>query len=646
MKKKKADDAFRDDDDLGLDDAEPVDADAEPVDVDAAVDPDASVDPDAVADDDAMIQGLASDAVDKPALPASADEVVAAEPEDAGPPARTSMLTLVLCFLNVAVVLAFTFLAVMDFAARQRWAYLVFRYDLAAQGLPLQEEEKGVSAAHDVAPRMTLDPAWLKEAYGKRGGKAVNEKFRAAEYEPQRIRPQDLDDDFLKETFKAHGGEPVPTLEKEIARLKGKLPGLLDAAAADAGKKAKTVGDKQELLRALLFPLATTTKQVDASDDAVAATPKGNLDSLIAVASKRRMLADILHRMDDFRPYDPNEKSLEKVVALEPAKGGEGLTPERFVVKQDQLVDLLNKRLDESVAAKDWAGNERSGLEKRRTVGFLLFALSRLKGADGKPLYPPTRAEVIVGIRELTQAADTLTLVLEKTENRLLAAIQRDRGHDYVYTPDYRVTDPQQFADKLLALLERMEIPVPDKDGFKKAARQHFADLLGKLSSDAAQPANAKVLAEVKALLAKEKIVITEDKENVGFKVKEAKFDREVLRLADDREQGFVGKHHEVIERIRDLAARIEAQKIRLDELKGQEKELKRQYEERATQEKETRAKLIAAREQTLKKAQDLHRLQDEVYRAQIELAGASEMNRRYERHIRQLELTKKGRKR
>src|ERR1051326_6239051 len=119
----------------------------------------------------------------------------------------------------------------------------------------------------------------------------------------------------------------------------------------------------------------------------------------------------------------------------------------------------------------------------------------------------------------------------------------------------YRVTDPAQFADKLLALLDRMKTPVPDKAGFKKAATDHFTGLLGKLSTDNAQPASAKVLSEVKNLLTKEKIIITEDKEvialNPNLKVKEAAFDREVLRIVDDREVGFIGKHHDIVKRIR-----------------------------------------------------------------------------------------------
>jgi hypothetical protein len=585
------------------------------------------------------------------------------EPQDHQPPPQTSLPTLILCFLNLAAVLGFAYLVVMDLGARNRWAYRVFLYDLAMQGLPLQEEAEGVSASLDSAPRLTLDPAWLAAAYkARKETKAVTDRFVAVDYVPRRIRPQDLEDDTLKEIFKEHGDKPVRTLEAETARLKKELPALLDAATADAGKKQKTAEKKRDRLYALLFPLAQTTLQVDALDQAVAATPAADLDALLVDVTRRRLIADVLALVGEFRPW--KEDPLKEAVVLKDAKAGKApLTPGRFKVPTEDLEQALKDRIDETVAKEvsaralldtdDAKQKVRHEVEKRRTVAFLLLALSRVKGADGQRLYPTARAEVIVGTRELTLAADALALVLEKMQQPMLAAIQRDRGQ-YVYTLDYRIHDPALFADKLLALLERLGQPskkgepptivIPDDEGFKKAfkkdAEQRFADLHGKIRTDGKTSAGEQILREVKALLARHKIVIVEDKVAVAKNIKprEAHFDLEVLRLVNDRAEGFLGRHHEVVTRIRDLAARLAEQEERLQELTAQEEKLQKQYDARETQEKTVAGKLIAAREKTLRLSRDLFRLQDEVQRALIELADADRRNQLYERSIRQLE--------
>src|SRR5260370_20070607 len=120
---------------------------------------------------------------------------------------------------------------------------------------------------------------------------------------------------------------------------------------------------------------------------------------------------------------------------------------------------MLTKRGDETLASQEVHGNERikrHDIEKRRCVAFLLFTLGQFKGADNNPLYSPSRAEVVCGVREYTQAADTSALVLERLEKQVLAAVHRDRGEGG-YPLDYRVRDPQLFAQKVTQRPEELD---------------------------------------------------------------------------------------------------------------------------------------------------------------------------------------------
>ncbi|MCI0459047.1 MAG: hypothetical protein L0Z62_18990 [Gemmataceae bacterium] len=573
------------------------------------------------------------------------DALVAEEAEPEPAPAVTT-LTLVLCVLNILAVLGFAFLLIKDLGARQGFTRAAFLHELAIQGLPLEEDAGGPNVVFDV-PARTLDPAWLAAAFKQRQtGKNVSEPFQMADYRPQKIRPQDMSDDVLRELLKDN---PRPTLDEEIKRLKDELPRTIDNAASGA-KDAK---DPRERLYEYLTPLAATSGQGDELDDAIRAVPANQLADLLSDAYRRRVLTDLLTLLEDFRPWDAPDKTeyilegtkdhiLRDVIKLTPGKGP--LTNERFVVKIDDLQKVLGRRVDELLADKDVPGRERTALEKRRSIGFFLFALTRLKQPDGNPLYPPERAEVVSGLREFTIAADTMVLVMERGEKRLLAVIERDRGQ-YTYPFEYRVHNPEQFAKAVLDVLERLQVPVPDKAGFLKQAKDEFTAQLGKFRPEGpGKPAEKQVLKSVKDLLAKSKITITEDKGNVGLKVKETAFEREILRLVDSREMGFAGQHQEAVQRLSELVALLEEQKIRLKEVQDQERALKEQFDERDTQVNAARKKLLDARAMTMKLANNLYRLQEQVVRAQVELADADLRNQIMERRIRAIEL--RGRKR
>jgi hypothetical protein len=590
--------------------------------------------------------------------------------EELPPTPRTPLLVVALCVLNVAAALAFAYLLIMDLDARHRWAAEVFRRDLAIRGLPLKEEEapseKDAIGAQAIAPRMTLEPAWLEKAYQDRTGKSLQEKFRPAELDPQRIRPQDLSEDLLKDLFSKYGMEPVATLDAEIDRLKRNVPKGIEAATEGAAKNAKNDQAKRDLLYAYLLPLAHLTDNVDQVvelDQAIKAANPKQLDGLIVDAARRKLLVDILLRLEEFRPHAPSAKDdkLLRAAALKPALGkAVGLNVDRYKVTTDDLMAMLTQRVGETLDKRDVHGNERHDLEKRRTVAFLLFNLGQLKGADNNPLYPPGRAEVVCGVREYTQAADSTALVLERLEKRVLDAVERDRG-PALYPLDYRVHDPKRFAEKVTMLLEELETfpkkaddakadpqAVKRRGAFQKAVQDLFADHLKekRMKTDDKETVGQKVLGALTKLMKDQGVVITEDKDDLArkFKVKQTLFDRAVVRMTDGYEPGFVGRHHEQVNTVRELSGRIREMDNRLKELQAQAARLEAEYKERQAHVAGVEKKLVAARAATLQLANDLARLLDERFRAQVELSDADRRNQLMERRLRELERApKKG---
>src|SRR5262249_33623090 len=92
--------------------------------------------------------------------------------EDAPVKARTSILTIILCILNVLAAVAFTYLLMLDYKTRQAWSYSIFMHDLKVVGLPLEEElDEGTSSSRLIMPKQKLDGGQLQAAHSKRGGK-------------------------------------------------------------------------------------------------------------------------------------------------------------------------------------------------------------------------------------------------------------------------------------------------------------------------------------------------------------------------------------------------------------------------------------------------------------------------------------------
>src|SRR5205823_14793213 len=110
---------------------------------------------------------------------ANDDDFDAADTSEETPPARTSWLTIILCFLNVTAAVGFVFLLMMDYRTRADWSHAIFMHDLKAVGLPLREElAEGTSASRLALPHQRLDAGMIKEAYSTRGGKSVTEPIQ------------------------------------------------------------------------------------------------------------------------------------------------------------------------------------------------------------------------------------------------------------------------------------------------------------------------------------------------------------------------------------------------------------------------------------------------------------------------------------
>jgi hypothetical protein len=126
-----------------------------------------------------------------------------------------STLGKVLAVLNVLAALALGALIAMDYGKRESWAYSVFRYDLAIQGLPLNKEETGP----DGRPAVNL-----------------------------------LGKQTQQELFAQAGGQPVLTQVDEVAAVEQRVQAKIQEAGEDKPKQIVAYAR-------FLTPLATSNAQ-------------------------------------------------------------------------------------------------------------------------------------------------------------------------------------------------------------------------------------------------------------------------------------------------------------------------------------------------------------------------------------------------
>lgn len=443
----------------------------------------------AKAEDAAEAEADGTDAVevaDATAGPGGADnaDAAAALAEEPKPKGRNTKLTIALCVLNVLAAVGFTYLLILDYQKRQEWSFAVYMNELAVAGLPLKQEDDGISASRVTMPRQALGSKQISDVFNSRGGRGSGEFWAVDEPFPTTIKAKDLTPAILKDYFGSLGA-PVATLEAEIARLKNKVPADIAQVAAEGAEafKGKDDAAKRQYVSKLLLPLAYNTYQVEKLNKTLEAAKGAALDTLLGDVVQRRMLLDILAPCEIFRPGAyKTDKSFNYLIE----KSGD-----LDSLKLDDLKSILDKRFAEAVAERydgtvhlsaDWDAQKRDSIEKRDNIGFLLVTIANLqkpdfaKPGDFVPLYPDgpgpagtpnlLRAQTVLGLYEFATAAQNLPITWRIMEQQLLKAIQIDRqGFEVVFKNTSgklnelkgKLTRNEAFVDYHAAMIRRIQ---------------------------------------------------------------------------------------------------------------------------------------------------------------------------------------------
>jgi hypothetical protein len=108
---------------------------------------------------------------------------------------------------------------------------------------------------------------------------------------------------------------------------------------------------------------------------------------------------------------------------------------------------------------------------------------------------------------------------------------------------------------------------------------------------------------------------------------------------------GFVPRYQAELQRLVGVVAEVRREEARLERLKAEGAQAKQRYEERKEHYEAVAARLVAARKETALQAAELRRLEQQLFRAQLDLASAARTNEELEREIRKAEQSAGGRK-
>jgi hypothetical protein len=151
-----------------------------------------------------------------------------------------SLFGKILAVLNILAVMAFVYLVAVDWGQRQTWSYAVYRYDLALDGLPLDDEARSADG--------TLQVKLLSDA-------TMQDLFKSVGSVPSPLTPEDK------------------TQVAEVRRVHDRLRREIDAEQDAAKKRA--------LLASILVPRTRTGGERDALRERIEKEP---LDGLMADA--------------------------------------------------------------------------------------------------------------------------------------------------------------------------------------------------------------------------------------------------------------------------------------------------------------------------------------------------------------------------
>ena len=440
---------------------------------------------------------------------------------DEGPPpvrAKTPVLAIVLILLNLAVLPVFLFLLMMDYEARTNFSYNTFLNYVLAQGLPLEEDEKGNTLAQDAA-RVQIDGQRLREAHKKRvsSGSDVKggEVFASVdEVLPIRIKPSDIDAITQKHIFGSLG-EPVRTQDAEVVRLKNLVPTEMEKVADELAARFPADDARRAAARKLLLPMAWSTQQVEKLEKQIAEAAGPKLDELLKDAVQRRMLADVLAPLNVARPGDVDKLTVERlsetdVYPLELLKG---------LLQQHFEAALKDTHVAEVYKGRELEGVKRDTADKRRHIAVLLFTLGQVRKPESpEPLLPNQleRAQVVSGLHEFAAAASAYVQAERELEQRVLAALQADReGYEvmvkdkvdknaevpgraagFVRNHDAEVQRLRKIVSDIAQAQERLKTATAQRETYRKLYDErvtHMKDMTGKLLKARAQSKEAAV---------------------------------------------------------------------------------------------------------------------------------------------------------
>jgi hypothetical protein len=338
-----------------------------------------------------------------------------------------SLLGKIFAILNLAGLAGFFYVATLDYAKRQAWAYAVFRQDLAIGGIPLDETQTD------------LEGNVLVERIGERTRKE--------------LFPQ---------------GTPVATQEEEVKRIRDEVNRLAGQPAA-AGRKGLA------FYATLLMPFAQTNSERERlrayraylADDRKADALKQNFVQAWNEAERLQKkeadpqkkdeepskppLRDAVRLALDARHYELARPFIDDVLAVRAADAAKPLDAAAFdqvlesqrTALAKQTDDLFKEALKRDPTPEEAARpdpNRHNALElRRRRIARLLFNLAgpleEAKGAQPGPedlganaVY--RRFLTVVGLRQGVQAVRDEADNLAGIAPSLISAIETTRSRD------------------------------------------------------------------------------------------------------------------------------------------------------------------------------------------------------------------------
>jgi hypothetical protein len=318
-----------------------------------------------------------------------------------------SLFGKILTVLNLLGAAALVYLAAVDYGVRQQWSYVVLRYDLMLQGIPLDSNQTD-----------------------KRGIAIVDQ----------------LTDDTLQALFRNVGGNPSRTQLDEVAAVRSRIDGLVAAQQADP--RAQSL-----LLANILMPFADTLLERDEylaiqahfRDDKTLEALKNRYQVALSEAKRPGATGEDRTFESAFRLVVraqggvPSEAYTNWIAAKLPRESSAPVNlGALFAEAIESQRQVMLKRLDTLFAAalttaeqSTSAAEDRprnSPTSQRAAIARLLLGLSNTLASNPEELLRyQTRVYVVCGIKTGLAAVSARAAALREIEAQISAAIDDER---------------------------------------------------------------------------------------------------------------------------------------------------------------------------------------------------------------------------